>query len=302
MEQNEVMLIEEATSEQHMKWESEPLSQTAMINAMSIDLEDWFCVNKFGHIIKSEEWDKYELRVYESTRRILNLLSKHDTRATFFVLGWIAERMPELVREIEQRNHEIASHGYKHLLLTQITPTEFEEDLVKSLDTTEQCGIKQTVIGFRAPSFTMVEKTMWALNILEKYNIKYDSSVFPIGFHHNYGVPNAPLSPYKITKKLYEVPISCVELCGQRIPCSGGAYFRILPYAYSKYCFKRCNAEGRAGIFYIHPWELDPGQPKVSVGWGKQLRHSYNIEKTERRLDMLLTDFKFTTIRDVLGI
>jgi len=210
-----------------------------MKNAMSIDLEDWFCVNKFRDVIKKEDWDKCELRVYESTTRIINLLHKHNTRATFFVLGWIAERMPELVREIDQCNHEIAIHGYNHLLLTQITPIEFEEDLVKALEIVEKCDIKQTVIGFRAPSFTIVEKTMWALKILEKYSIRYDSSIFPMGFHRNYGVPNAPLGPYKITDRLYEFPLGCIEVFGKRVPCSGGAYFRFFPYAYTRYCLKK---------------------------------------------------------------
>ena len=146
-------------------------------NAMSIDLEDWFCVYNLSHVIKKDEWDKCELRVFESTKRILDLLRKHQTHATFFVLGWIAERLPELIREIEENNHEIAVHGHDHLLLTQITPAQFEDDLIKALETLELCRIKQDILGFRAPSFTLVEKTMWALDILEKYNFRYALSL-----------------------------------------------------------------------------------------------------------------------------
>ena len=166
----------------------------------------------------------------QSTERLLALFEKHKTRATFFVLGWVAERLPELIRKIEAQGHEIASHGYNHLLLTEITPQEFEADLAKALEALEKCGVKTRPIGFRAPSFTVVEKTKsWALPILEKYNFKYDSSVFPIGFHPDYGVANAPLVPYKITDGLYEFPMSCVEMFGRRFPFGGGGYFRLFP-------------------------------------------------------------------------
>ena len=224
------------------------------------------------------------------------------THATFFVLGWIAERLPELIREIERNNHEIAVHGHDHLLLTQITPAQFEDDLIKALETLELCRIKQDILGFRAPSFTLVKKTMWALDILEKYNFKYDSSVFPVSFHPDYGVPDAPRHPYKITEKLYEFPLSCVQILGRNFPCSGGGYFRLFPYAYTRYCINKCNAQQRPVVFYLHPWELDPGQPRVKLHWSKYLRHYSNIDKTEKRLDSLLTDFRFTTIREVLEL
>ena len=155
-----------------------------MKNAISIDLEDWFCVHNLAGVIKLQDWDNCELRVRESTERLLSLFEQHQTRATFFVLGWVAERLPDLIRKVEAQGHEIAVHGYNHLLLTEITPQEFEEDLVKALEAIEKCGVKSRPIGFRAPSFTVVEKTKpWALPILEKYQFKYDSSVFPIGFH-----------------------------------------------------------------------------------------------------------------------
>lgn len=274
-----------------------------MINAMSIDLEDWFCVHNLSQVIKKQDWDKCELRVYQSTRRILDLLDKHNTRATFFVLGWVAEQLPELIREIERRNHEIAVHGYNHLLLTEITPRDFEEDIVKALEIIDNCGVQQNVLGHRAPSFTIVEKTKhWALKILEKYNFKYDSSIFPVSFHPDYGVPNAPLSPYKITDRLIEFPLSCLEFFGKRLPFSGGGYFRLFPYSYTKYCLKKCNSLGRPAVFYLHPWELDAEQPRIKLPRTKEIRHYRNLDKTEQRLDMLLSDFQFTTIKEVLGL
>jgi polysaccharide deacetylase family protein (PEP-CTERM system associated) len=275
-----------------------------MKNAISIDLEDWFCVHNLSDAIKREDWHKCELRVRESTRRLTSLFDRHNTRATFFVLGWIADRIPELVRELEESGHEIALHGYDHLLLTEISPAQFEDDLARGLEAVIRCGVKARPLGFRAPSFTMVKTTKdWALPILEKYEFKYDSSVFPIGFHPDYGMVEAPLGPYKITPNLDEFPMSCLELYGKRLPFSGGGYFRLFPYAYTKYCMKKVNEQGRPAVFYLHPWELDPEQPKVnSLSFSKRLRHYRNIDQTEVRLDRLLADFEFTTIRGVLGL
>ena len=275
-----------------------------MKNAISIDLEDWFCVHNLSKAIGREHWDNCELRVRESTRCLIELFDRHNTKATFFVLGWVAEKIPELIKELEDRGHEIGVHGYNHLLLTEISPEEFDEDLRRGLEAISQCGVKSRPLGFRAPSFTMVKGTKeWALPILEKHQFKYDSSVFPIGFHPDYGMVDAPLGPYKITRNLHEFPMSCLEVFGKRFPFSGGGYFRLFPYAYTKYCMRKVNAQGRPAVFYLHPWELDPGQPKVkNLSLSQRLRHYHNIEQTERRLERLLNDFKFTTIREVLGL
>ena len=273
-----------------------------MKNAMSIDLEDWFCVHSLRSAIGREDWNTCEVRVHKGLRRIMSLLDTHKTRATFFVLGWIAERFPELVQEIEERGHEIALHGYNHLLITETTATEFEEDLKKAFRALKSCGIKQDIVGFRAPSFTIVANTMWALKILEKYKLKYDSSVFPMRCLSTPGFPGAPVGPYKITEQLFEFPISCIELLGMRFPCGGGAYFRILPYFYTRYCLRKCNSAGRPVAFYIHPWELDPEHPRVKVSATIKFGHYYNLGRTEQKLELLLSDFEFTTIRDVLGI
>jgi len=275
-----------------------------MQNAISIDLEDWFCVHNLKGAIRREDWGACDLRVLQSTNRLLRLFEKHQTKATFFVLGWVAEQLPELIRELEDRGHEIAVHGYNHLLLTEITPREFDEDLARALEVIEQCGVRSRPVGFRAPSFTMVKTTKdWALPILEKYKFKYDSSVFPIGFHPDYGMVESPLSPYKITADLHEFPMSCLEVFGKRFPFSGGGYFRLFPYAYTKYCMQKVNEQGRPAVFYLHPWELDPEQPRVkNLSLSQRLRHYRNIDQTEPRLDRLLGDFEFTTIREVLGL
>ena len=271
-------------------------------NAMSIDLEDWFCVHNMSQAIRREDWDKCEMRVIDNTRRILALLAAHKTEATFFTLGWIAEQVPELVREIEAAGHEIATHGYSHTLLTDMTAESFEADLKKALLVTQRC-VNQEIVGFRAPSFTVTSKTLWAVDVLTRNGIRYDSSVFPVGYHPDYGMPDVSLSVYRHNASpLVEFPMSCAEVMGSRIPCSGGGYFRILPYAITKRLLERCNAQGRPVMFYIHPWEIDPGQPRVKLPVLKRFRHYYNLDKTMGRLDRLLRDFEFTSVRRAIGI
>lgn len=271
-------------------------------NALSIDVEDWFCVSNLDHVIDRADWDACELRVEASVARVLDLLDRHNTRATFFVLGWIADRVPGLVREIERRGHEIASHGYSHRMLTRLSPAEFEADLDRGLAALRKSGIRQEIVGFRAPSFTIVEGTKWALPILERLGFKYDSSMVPVDFHPDYGVPNGPLRPFHVTDGLMEFPLSCVELFGRRVPCCGGAYFRLLPYAFTRYGIRRCHADGRGIVFYFHPWEIDPGQPRMKLPLSKKIRAYYGLRRTEKKLERLLTDFQFTTIREVLGL
>ncbi|MCK4334407.1 DUF3473 domain-containing protein [candidate division WOR-3 bacterium] len=272
-----------------------------MKNALSIDLEDWFCVYNLRGVVEKQDWNKQELRIGRSTRLILKLLSEHHTKATFFVLGWIAEQVPELIGEIEGHGHEIATHGYSHTLLTEMTPQSFEEDLKRALEVTRVCT-HQEILGFRAPSFSITDKTSWAFEILERNGIRYDSSVFPIAFHPDYGMPTAPLSIHKVGELLIEFPLSCVEILGRRIPCSGGGYFRMYPYLLTRSLLKRCNREGRPAIFYFHPWEIDADQPRVELPRLKRWRHYYKLDKTLNRLDRLLSDFEFTSVKEVLGL
>jgi polysaccharide deacetylase family protein (PEP-CTERM system associated) len=270
-------------------------------NALTIDLEEWFCGHILEQGLKKEDWDSQELHVIRNTKRLLKMLSKHDTKATFFVLGWLAERTPELISEIEGEGHEIGTHGYSHVSITAMTPSDFEKDLIKALEVTQRC-ITGGILGFRAPHFTITKETLWALDILAKQGIRYDSSVFPISIHPDYGIGDAPLSIYQFTDSIIEVPLTVVEILGRRIPCSGGGYFRLFPYRLTKYLLKRCNQEGRPIIFYLHPWELDPDQPRLKLSYLARFRHYYNLDKTADRLNKLLEDFRFTTISKLLRI
>ena len=265
-------------------------------NIFSVDLEDWFCVQNLNGIIPRDRWDQCESRVERNTLVLLDLLSRHRVEATFFVLGWVAERFPDLVREVESRGHEIATHGYSHRLLTSLTPDEFRADLEKSLEVLAGCST-QTVRGFRAPSFSVTRRTWWALEIMRSVGISYDSSIFPVGFHPDYGIPDFPLNAQRLPEGLFEFPMSCADVFGRKVPCSGGGYFRLFPYALTRSLMRKCNQQGRAVVFYIHPWEVDPGQPRVPMPLSKKFRHYNNLGLTLGRLDRLLTDFQFTSIR-----
>ena len=267
-------------------------------NALSIDLEDWFCA--YNLRIGVEDWGKQELRVVDNTRRILAMLAKHNVKSTFFVLGWFAERVPDLVRDVEQNGHEIGTHGYSHQVLTSVTPEQFDADLSKALEATRAC-VRQPIRGFRAPSFTITNKTLWAFDILAKHGIIYDSSIFPISGHPDYGIGDAPLTIHK-RGMVTEVPMSVAEVFGKRIPCSGGGYFRVFPYLATKFMMRQCNRQGRPVIFYLHPWEVDPGQPRRKLSWLKSFRHYINLDRTLARLDQLLSDFEFIPIREVMGL
>jgi len=269
---------------------------SALRNVMSIDLEDWFCVYNLSNVYRFEDWPKLESRVEKNTLRLLDVFAKHKVEGTFFVLGWVAERYPDLIREVERKGHEIATHGYSHRLLTQMTCDEFEADLARALEVTSRI-VSQPVKGFRAPSFSVTQKTMWAVETLARRGIRYDSSVFPIGFHPDYGIGDAPLEAYSMPNGLFEVPMSCAELAGRRIPCSGGGYFRLLPYAVTRGLMRRCNAQKRPVIFYLHPWEIDPGQPRVPLPAVKAFRHYNNLDQTMPRLERMLSDFPFTSFR-----
>ena len=270
-----------------------------MINMMSVDVEDWFQVHNLTQVISYRQWDLLELRVKTNTARILQLLDKHHTKATFFVLGWLAERLPQLVQDIAGEGHEIACHGYSHRLLTSMTPGELDAELTNTLAILRQTS-GQPVTGFRAPSFSVTRRTLWSYEIMAKHGIQYDSSVFPIGFHPDYGIRHAPLAAYRATDAIVEVPLSCAQVLGGRVPCSGGGYFRILPYAVTRHLMQRCNSEGRPVVFYVHPWEFDPGQPRMHLPGFKQIRHYTNLHRTTTRFDRLLSDFDFGSIQENL--
>lgn len=272
-----------------------------MMNALTFDVEEWFCAHNMERAVRRCEWDRSDSRVVVTTRRILTLLRCHDIEATFFVLGWIAERYPDLVREIHDHGHEIATHGYSHTPLTAMTPSMFEWDLERAVSITEKIT-GGNIVGFRAPSFTVTASTLWAVDILRRRNILYDSSIFPTGVHPQYGIPDAPLAIYRHGNGLMEIPLSCAEIAGQRVPCAGGAYFRFLPYFITRHLINICHRQGRPVIFYLHPWEIDHDMPRVRLPLLRAIRQYHNLEKTFAKLEQLLLDYRFTSIRTLLGI
>jgi polysaccharide deacetylase family protein (PEP-CTERM system associated) len=274
------------------------------INALTIDVEDYFQVSNFSSIIPYKKWKDYDLRVVENTKKILAILDEYKTKATFFVLGWLAERIPEVVREIYEKGHEIASHGYTHQVLYDVGPYWFRIDVARSKQILEQItGAK--VDGYRAPSFSITNKTLWALKILSEEGHKYDSSMFPIQNHDRYGMPEANPFLHQIelgeNDRLVEFPLSTTKFLGKRVPIAGGGYLRLLPYAFMKWGIRRINGQGFPAMVYLHPWELDPQQPRIKADWVTSFRHYVNISKTEHKLRRLLHDFKFSTIQTVLS-
>jgi polysaccharide deacetylase family protein (PEP-CTERM system associated) len=268
-------------------------------NGLSFDIEDWFQVENLKGVIAPEQWDACDLRVVRNTRRILQLLDSQGTKATFFVLGWIAERCPSLVIEIADKGHEIASHGYGHELVYKQTPEAFRNDISHSKAVLESITGRQ-VSGYRAPSFSITPETPWALDILKDLGFVYDSSVFPTSFHDRYGFSGASRFPFRFENGLIEMPLSTIKVGTTNIPVAGGGYFRLYPYSVFRHCCKRLNRDGKSVVFYLHPWELDPEQPRVDIRYQYRFRHYVNLGKTEKRLAYLLKDFRFGTIGDVV--
>lgn len=274
----------------------------AVINAMSVDVEDYFHVSVFDGIVPRARWATMESRVVANTQRLLDLFDEFDVRSTFFVLGWVAERHPGLVRDIAARGHEVASHGYAHRLIYDQTLTAFRDDVRRAKTLLEDAaGVE--VRGYRAPSYSVTPRSLWALDVLIEEGYRYDSSIFPIR-HDRYGIPVSPREPFPIDRdggSLMEVPGSTVRVGPLNLPIAGGGYFRLLPYAWTRWGIARLNRrEGQAAVFYIHPWEIDPDQPRLSAGWLGRLRHYRNLDQTEPRLRALLTEFKFGTIASLL--
>lgn len=272
------------------------------INAFTIDVEDYYHVSAFEKEISRTDWDRFESRVVRGTHRVLELLAKHNTLATFYVLGWIADRFPRLVRDIHSARHELGSHSYWHRLVYDLSPDEFRGDLVASLTAIENATGTRPM-NYRAPSFSITKHSLWALKILAEQGIVCDSSIFPIR-HDRYGIPDARTEIHSIDTPcgpLYEFPPSVARVAGVNLPVSGGGYFRLYPLAWTVRCLRQINADGRPFMFYVHPWELDPNQPRLSAGSQlSRLRHRVNLASTERKLDELLSTFRFGRVCDVL--
>ena len=273
-----------------------------VMNAMTVDVEDYFHVSVFDGIVPRSSWASMESRVRANTERLLAMFEEFDVRGTFFVLGWVAQRDPQLVRDIAERGHEIASHGYAHRLIYDQTPAAFREDVRRAKQLLEDAG-GRVVAGFRAPSYSVTPRSLWALDILIEEGYRYDASIFPVR-HDRYGIPVSPREPFPIERSagvLMEVPGSTVRVGPLNLPIAGGGYFRILPYEWTRRGIARLNTvEEKAAVFYIHPWEIDPDQPRLQTGWLGRFRHYRNLEKTEDRLRALLSDFQFGTVAALL--
>ncbi|MEO8855594.1 MAG: XrtA system polysaccharide deacetylase [Burkholderiaceae bacterium] len=262
-------------------------------NALTIDVEDYFQVSAFAPHIARSSWDTRECRVERNMARILELLESKQTKATFFTLGWIAERYPLLVRNIVQQGHELASHGYGHERASDLSPGAFFEDIKRAKSLLEDLGGVE-VKGYRAPSFSIGEGNLWAFDSLVRAGYSYSSSIYPIR-HDHYGMPNAPRHSHQVRPGLLEVPITTLRLFDRNFPSSGGGYFRLLPYAVSRWMLGRVNAtESKPGVFYFHPWEIDAAQPRIAgISLKTRFRHYVNIGRTEARLAHLLEDFRW---------
>jgi len=270
-------------------------------NAMTVDVEDYFQVSAFEPYISKDRWDDIPHRVEKNTNRILDLFKEQHIKATFFTLGWIAERYPELVKRIVDEGHELACHGYEHIRVTQQTPDEFRKDIVKTKKILEDLS-GQEIKGYRAASYSIGAENLWALDILKQEGFKYSSSIYPVK-HDLYGMPNAPRFIYEPIEDsdFKEIPITTLSILNKNYPCGGGGFFRLYPYSFSKWAFNRINLqEQQSGIFYCHPWEIDPEQPKQEgLSFKTKFRHYLNLGKMEGRIRNLIRDFEWDTMEAI---
>ncbi|MEQ1530243.1 MAG: XrtA system polysaccharide deacetylase [Methylococcales bacterium] len=273
----------------------------APINAMTVDVEDYFQVSAFEPYIDKKQWDNLPHRVQRNTHQILDLFAANHIKATFFTLGWVAERYPDLVKRIVAEGHELACHGYEHIRVTEQTPEQFRSDIRKTKQLLEDmAGVE--VKGYRAASYSICAGNLWALDVLQEQGFKYSSSIYPVK-HDLYGIPDAPRFMYQpiADSDFKEIPITTVRFGQKNMPCGGGGFFRFYPYVFSKWAFNRVNnQEHQPGIFYFHPWEIDPEQPRQQgLSLKAKTRHYLNLHKMEHRIKMLLTDFNWNTMEHV---
>jgi polysaccharide deacetylase family protein (PEP-CTERM system associated) len=274
-------------------------SSATVTNALTIDVEDYFQVSAFAPHIARGEWSRRECRIERNVERILEMLAGHETKATFFTLGWIAERYPQLVRSIIDDGHELASHGFGHQRVSDLNEAEFSADIERAKHVLEDVS-GTAVLGYRAPSFSIGTTNLWAFDCLARAGYRYSSSIFPIR-HDHYGMPDAPRFVHQVNAKLIEIPVTTLRVLNYNLPSSGGGYFRLLPYAVSRWMLRRVNAaDGQAAIFYFHPWEIDTGQPRVEgLSVKTRFRHYVNIDRMETRLQQLLADFTWGRMDDI---
>ncbi|MEZ5561406.1 MAG: DUF3473 domain-containing protein [Gammaproteobacteria bacterium] len=271
--------------------------------AFTVDVEDYFQVDAFSRVIDPSDWDGFGSRVVANTGRLLDLLDQHQVRGTFFVLGWIAARHPDLVRLIVARGHELASHGMSHQRIVTQTPAVFRQETRDSKRLLEDLG-QVPVTGYRAATYSITRASLWALDVLKEEGFEYDSSIFPVR-HDRYGIPDARTVPHRLTtpggQTLVEYPLTAVDVLGLNIPMAGGGYFRLFPYGVTRWGLRRAQTQGRPVVFYLHPWEVDPEQPRIrNAALLSRFRHYLNLDRTLPRLDRLLSDFRFCTMRECL--
>jgi polysaccharide deacetylase family protein (PEP-CTERM system associated) len=271
-------------------------------NGLSVDIEDWFQVGAFEKCIRREDWDRLPSRVERNSDAVIDLFGRASAKATFFILGWVAERCPELIRRIVAAGHEVASHGWDHVRVFTMTPAQFREDLRRTRGVLEDLGGCR-VIGYRAPSFSIDARTPWAHEILAEEGYAYSSSVAPV-VHDHYGWPEAPRFAFRPVSgaDLIELPVTTARLGGRTIAAGGGGFFRLFPYGFSRWAIRQVNAEGRPGIFYFHPWEIDPGQPRVThAPLRSRLRHYARLSAMEGKLERAIGDFAWDRIDRIVG-
>ena len=273
-------------------------------NALTVDVEDYFHVAALAPSIHRDSWISRESRVVGNTQKLLAIFEEFDVRGTFFVLGWVAERYPQLVRDIAAHGHEIACHGYSHRLVYEQSPQEFYQETHRAKNLLQEIT-GSAVLGYRAASYSIVRESLWALDILVELGFVYDSSIFPVR-HDRYGIHDAERAPHRMAtptgKSIVEWPLATARILGFRLPVAGGGYFRLFPYGLSRWGLASINRrELRPFVFYLHPWEIDPAQPRVSASWLSRFRHYTNLGKCEERLRRLLGEFRFSTARDGLA-
>lgn len=275
-----------------------------MKNAFTVDVEDYFQVEGFANAIDRSSWDGFRTRVKGNTSLLLEMLDERKVRATFFVLGWVARKHPEIVRQIAAAGHEVASHGMSHRLIYTQAPDEFRRETRDAKALLEDLA-QRPVTGYRAATYSITSRSLWALDVLCEEGFRYDSSIFPMR-HDRYGIPDAEQKPHVLTTpggaRLVEFPISVLRYGGAKIPVAGGGYFRLFPYGLTRWALRKLNAQQQEFVFYIHPWEVDPDQPRVEgAGALSRFRHYLNLDRCAQRLDRLLGDFEFDTMHAVLA-
>lgn len=270
-------------------------------NALTVDVEDYFQVSAFEPYIDKSKWDLLPHRVEKNTQKILDLFDSKGVKATFFTLGWVAERYPDLIHRIVDAGHELACHGYEHIRVTEQTPEQFRDDVAKTKKILEDIS-GQAIKGYRAASYSIGAKNLWALDVLQELGFQYSSSIYPVK-HDLYGMPDAPRFIFEPinNQSFKEIPITTIRFGDKNIPCGGGGFFRFYPYAFSKWAFKHVNdKEHQPAIFYFHPWEIDPEQPRQQgLSLKTQTRHYLNLNKMEGRINRLLSDFAWDTMENV---